>query len=170
MQHYLAQLLADLRAAHHNQPPPVDYRLLHSEYSHLPDEIAYVAEWENAPEQSFEELFGIPASAFPPEEKLTGEQMAQLVEAILELWRAWRMGTYLPEGAPPRLCYRVLTDFWRNEKIDYSSTGSSTLYLCNNDIPTCLWGEQFCECRDLVDDWDMDDFAGPSDEKSGMPF
>lgn len=156
MQRYLSQLLAELKAAHDMQPPPLDYRLLYPEYAHVPDEIAYVVEWEQAPEQSLEELFDIPADAFPPEEKLSEEQMAQLVEAILELWAAWRMHAEMPEGAPPRLCYRVLTDFWRNDKICYSSEGASILNLCNCNIPTCLWGEEFCECQYLEDDWDLD--------------
>ena len=152
MQAYLNQLLADLQAAEHRQPPPIDYRLLHPEYADVPDELAYVVEWEQAPEQSCEELFGIRAEAFPPVEKLTDEQAVQLAEAILKLWAAWNIYTDIPEGVPVRICYQVLTDFWRDETLCYVSEGRISLDLCSYDPQECPWGEAYCTCRELEEE------------------
>jgi len=157
MQAYIDQLLADLRERHDKQPPPVDYRLLHPQYADVPEELRYVVEWENAPEQTFEELFGISAEAFPPAEQLSETQMEAIVEGVLSLWKGWRMYATVPEKAPIASLYRVLTNYWREETICYVSEGDTHLEFCEYDTENCPWGSAHCTCKDFLDIDDSDE-------------
>ncbi len=149
MDQYLDQLIADLRERHDKQPPPVDYRLMHPQYADVPDELKYVVEWENAPRQSFSTLFGIPAEAFPPPEKLSDPQMERLLKAIFELWAAWRIfADLIPKGVSVATVYQVITDYWRNETISYISEGDTHLEFCSYDPQDCPWELKHCTCKD----------------------
>jgi hypothetical protein len=149
MDHYLDQLIADLRELHDKEPPPVDYRLLHPQYADVPDEIKYVVEWENAPQQSFFNLFGISPDIFPAPEQLSDSQMERLVKAILELWAAWRIfADLIPKQVPVSTVYQVVTDYWRNESIIYISEGSTHLEFCSYHPLDCPWKLEYCSCKE----------------------
>lgn len=152
MEKYLQQLTQELRAAHDRQPPRVDYRLFYPEYSHLPDELAYIAEWEQAPLRTLPDLFGIAAEQFPPDDRLTDQQCADLLDEILKLWQKWSIYTIFPDQAPARLCYRVITDIWREETMSWSSEGNMTIGMCTYHIPSCPWGREYCTCSEQDED------------------
>ena len=148
MDHYLDQLIADLLALHDKQPPPVDYRLLHPQYADVPDEMKYVVEWENAAQQSFSNLFGISAEAFPPPDQLSDSQMERLLKAILELWAAWHIfAELIPKQVPVGTVYQVVTDYWHNESINYISEGSTHLEFCSYQPLDCPWKLEYCTCK-----------------------
>ncbi|MBR9847742.1 MAG: hypothetical protein GYB35_17355, partial [Algicola sp.] len=100
MKRYVEQLLEDLHHAKDRKPEEPDYRLLKTGYEDLADDLKYIAAWENAPDQSMVELFGISPEAFPPSEKLTPGQQQQLVEGIFSLWRCWNISPTIPQEAP----------------------------------------------------------------------
>lgn len=150
MTRYLHQLLDELRAARGRRPPSVDYRLLHSEYGDVPDDLRYVVEWELAPERPLPDLFGIPAEAFPPPEQLSEEQAGQVVEGILELWRAWDIYADIPKGVPVPTVYRVLHRYWKEETIHWVSDGMITLEFCHYEPDECPWGKTYCTCTELL--------------------
>lgn len=156
MQHYLNQLLADLRDRHDKQPPPLDYRLLHPQYADVPDEMKYAVEWEQAPEQTFEQLLGLSADVFPPAEQLTETQMLALLEGICDLWAAWRIfpDPVLKE-VPVENAYRVVRVYWREQSIIYVSEGNTHLEFCHYEPAECPWGSAYCSCKDF--DYDVDE-------------
>lgn len=149
MHHYITHLLADLRDRHDKQPPPVDYRLLHPQYVDVPDEIKYVVEWENAPEQTFEALFDLSPEVFPPAEKLSGSQMQAVLEGVFALWAAWNIYPVLPDNIPVEILYGVVVNYWRNESIHYVSEGNLHLEFCSYDVNDCPWGSAYCTCKDF---------------------
>jgi len=146
MENYVKQLLKDLKQRHDKQPPKVDYRLLYPQYADLPDSIAYLAEWEMAPQVPIEKLFGIPPQAFPPVEKLHEGQMEEIVHGIIELWHQWNISVHIPEGVPIKIAYINLMDFWKNETMTYISEGHIAIDLCEYDISACPWPKEFCDC------------------------
>ncbi|MEN9611563.1 MAG: hypothetical protein RLZZ628_2377 [Bacteroidota bacterium] len=84
MQKYIGQLLADFEKAKQNLPEPINYSLLYPDHPAANTPMEYVIEWENAPEQSMSELFGISWEALPPVEKLTDEQVVLLHKGIVQ--------------------------------------------------------------------------------------
>ena len=148
IQPYINQLLAELRELHDKQPLPVNYRLLHPESAFLPEQYDAFIAHACAPEQSFEELFDLPAEAFPPPEKLSEQQMQALLDGILELWTAWRIYPEVPKGVPVVTFYRVVTDFWRNDTVAYASGYKRHFKLCNYKPKDCTWGHAYCACKD----------------------
>lgn len=135
------------------QPSSPDYRLLYPQYSDLPDEIAYIAEWEMARPTPVERLFGIPADRFPPTEKLNPEQMEKIVDGILDLWEAWRIYAHIPDGVSIDVVYKFLMHFWKDESITYVSEGNIHMDLCGYDIFNCPWSKEHCDClKDLPPD------------------
>lgn len=151
IQHYINQLLAELRDRHDKQPPPVDYRLLHPESALLPEKFdAFIAR-TCAPEQSFEELFDLPAEAFPPPEKLSEQQMQAVLDGILALWAAWRIYPEVPKGVPVATLYRVVADFWRKDIVSYASGYKLHFKLCDYKPKHCVWGSSaYCSCKDFI--------------------
>lgn len=146
MENYIHQLLEDLEKQYNMEPTSPDYRLLYPRYSDLPDEIAYIAEWEMARPTPVEELFNIPAHRFPPAEKLNQEQMERIITGILDLWEAWRITTSIPAGVPIEITYKFLIQFWKEESITFVSEGHIHMDLCDYDIFNCPWSKEYCEC------------------------
>jgi hypothetical protein len=159
MEKYITQLLSDLKTAQSNQPEKVDYKLLypdhpaaHPEYN---DALGHIIEWENAPDQKMDDLFGIKSDAFPPVEKLTRTQIKALIENILELWGSFNIAADLNE-APVELVYKILINYWKTETVQYISEGTMHLEFCHYDVNDCQWGSEYCSCKEF--EQDDDDF------------
>jgi hypothetical protein len=141
MQNYVNQLIQDLAAAKDNIPPPVNYALLYPDHPALDFGMDYIVEWEMAKEQSYADLFGIKAEQLPPDDRLTDEQIEQILNAINDLFYAYNIGTNENRSAPRRLFY--------NEPIQHVTEGMITIEFCNCDPEGCIWGEEYCTCKDL---------------------
>ena len=97
MKRYLAHLLADLEAAARCAPEPSSYAFrspFRDEDEEPRNEALHVRYVR------LNELFGLPAEAFPPVDRLTKIQVAELLDAIEKLWRAWRIRS--PTWTTPR--------------------------------------------------------------------
>lgn len=165
MEKYITQLLTDLKAAQSNQPQKVDYKLLHPDHPAAAPEyndiLGHLIEWEHAPEQKMDDLFGVNVEGFPPIEKLTTTQTQQLVEGILELWASFNIAADLQE-APIDLIYKVLINFWKTETVQYISEGTTHVEFCHYDVNDCQWGNEYCGCKDF--EQDDDDFEVSNNE------
>lgn len=186
MQQYIKQLLEDLKTAHKNQPPKVDYKALYPNHPaadpRYEGTLDYIIEWENAPSWKMDDLFGISANVFPPAEKLTAKQLQQLVEGIKELWLAFNMVPTLPTGStdeevfkqeeiPIDKLYYALLQFWKNDYVSYSFEEIIDIELCAYNIDYCFWGEEYCACRKHpYEDIDMDKFSSEKEDSDALPF
>ena len=87
MQKYVDQLVEILEEAHHNRPMP-RYLELPEDMECLRDVIDLEMSFEED-EKTMEAIFGVPKIYFPPENRLSDEQIRQLIESIIALWRAF---------------------------------------------------------------------------------
>jgi hypothetical protein len=169
MQKYITQLLADLKTAQSNQPEKVDYKLLYPDHPAADPEyndiLGHLIEWEHAPEQKMDDLFGIKIAAFPPVEKLTKTQVKALIDGILELWESFNIAADLNE-APPEVIYKILVDYWKNKTVQYISKGTVHVEFCHYDVNDCQWGSEYCGCKDF--EQDDDDFEMGGNDNSGI--
>ena len=92
MQKYVNQLLEMLQEAHNNRPAP-RYIELPEEMECLRDIIDMEMSMEED-EKTMENIFGVPQIYFPPESRLSDEQVRQLIQGILDLWRMFQYEEY----------------------------------------------------------------------------
>jgi hypothetical protein len=112
MQKYVDQLLEIMQEAYHNRPAP--------RYLELPESMEYlrdVIDMEMSLEEdehTMETIFGIPQNYFPPENRLSNEQIRQLIDGILSLWREFHYAAVFRNGEfSEREQYTKLVECWK---------------------------------------------------------
>jgi hypothetical protein len=163
MQNYVSQLLSDMKAAEKNLPTNVDYSLLHPEHPAADAGLNFIIEYEMSPRHTMDDLFGIKAEQFPPEAKLTDEQIEQLTDAILQLWAAFNILADFPDVVPLRTLYTVLLKRWTEETTQYVSEGHIHLEFCDYEPERCPWGNDYCTCKEFANE-SMKDFKPIDDD------
>ncbi|MFA7445113.1 MAG: hypothetical protein WCY89_04140 [Flavobacteriaceae bacterium] len=118
MQTYINQLLEILNEAHNNRPAP--------RYLELPEEMEClrdVIEWEMSigqEEPIMENLLGVPQHYFPPENRLTDDQIKQLTAGIVELWKVFHFVPDFRKGEfDERQQYTKLVEKWKDKVPDF---------------------------------------------------
>jgi hypothetical protein len=160
MQNYISQLLNDLAAAKNNpRPGTVDYALLYPDHPAYAYGLDYIVAWEMAPQYKMDDLFGIKAEQLPPADKLTDEQAAQLIKAILELWVVFNLVVDSDRDAPPLVFYNVLVDYWATTRVEYDTEKKYEIDLCSYNTDLCIWGSAYCTCEDFEEDEDLTNAA-----------
>jgi hypothetical protein len=141
MERYTQQLLELLKSAHDNRPTP--------SYLELPEEmeaLRSVIELEKSiesEEQTMESIFGVPQISFPPENRLTDEQIRQIKAGIIELWQAFNYEADFRKGEfNERQQYTKLIEKWKETVPVYRGTN----------------GTWHLEMYDYEDEWEEDDF------------
>ena len=149
MQNYVNQLLEMLQEAHGNRPAP-RYFELPEEMECLRDVIDLEMSMEKGEEYTLESIFGVPKIYFPPENRLSDEQIRQLIQGILELWNVFHYEAVFRKGEfTEREQYTKLVDQW--EKSHPVLRGTS--------------GTWFIELFDYDLNWDEDEGRYLSDEE-----
>lgn len=148
MQKYINQVLEIMQNAKGNRPSP--------RYMELPKEMEYlrdIIEIERSLEEdehTMESIFGVPQMYFPPENRLTDEQIGQLKTGIIELWRAFHYEADFRKGEfNERQQYTKLVEKWKEHVPVFR--GSS--------------GEWHIEMFDYEDYWDEDEMRYLSEEE-----
>ena len=112
MQKYVDQLLEMLQEAHNNRPAP-RYIELPEELECLRDVIDMEMSMEED-EQTMENIFGVQQIYFPPENRLSDEQVRQLIQGILDLWRVFQYEADFRRGEfTEREQYTKLVEQWK---------------------------------------------------------
>jgi hypothetical protein len=159
MQAYINQLLADIKAAEtRDRPTKPDYKILYPEHPaadpQYGGELDHIIEWEMGVGYGAEALFGIPKIAFPPSEKLDKTQIADLCEAILNLWSAYRILLTYPDDGDKAVLYAYLITEWGGGNFPLMpENGICGKETCDYNPDGCIWGEQ-CTCKDF-EAWEM---------------
>lgn len=167
MQRYVTQLLEDLEKAKDHQPPPVDYSILYPDHPAAEYGLDHIIEWEHAEEWKMDDLFGISAVAFPPESKLSEAEISALAQGIVSLWQSFNIYLHIPDKRiPARTIYQVLLNYWSDEPTQYVSQGMLHLDLCEYEPETCIWGVDYCTCKELI----VDEMEGKHNEINGDEF
>ena len=120
MQRYVEQLIEELRAARslHIEPPLVD---LDDEFMQIPA-IRAAEEYLAGPVGTLATIFKIDRKHFPPDNRLSDEQVILIASEILSLLMAHRFVADLPENIEPRDAYNALLRHW-DEQVSYVSDG-----------------------------------------------
>lgn len=127
MNHYITQLLEILQEAQNNRPLP-RYLELPEEMEDLRD-IMEIEKSLEEDEQTMESIFGVPQIYFPPENRLTDEQVRQLISGILELWRAFHYEADFRKGEyDERQQYTKLVEKWK-EHVPVFRGSNGTWYI-----------------------------------------
>jgi hypothetical protein len=169
MQNYVNQLLADMVAAKKNLPAEINYTLLYPDHPAYKFGLDYIVEWEMSPSYTMDELFGIKAEQLPPAEKLTDEQIAQLLKGIYDLWQAFNYSPDSEFHAPPRVFYTVIKNYWATQSVQYEKYTLIELDFCSHNTDLCVWGNDYCKCKDEVSET-MEDYksTGNSELEQGI--
>ena len=142
MQQYIEQIIGDLQKAKRNLPP--DPKLgTEKTYKEFEEKMFAL---ETAPDIPAKQLYGVSYEELPPAEKLTNEQMQQLIDAIAELFEARNYGVDTPENVPINLLYEVMRDEFKGD-IHYMPGFSSDFDFCINWCPDCKILD-YCEYRE----------------------
>jgi hypothetical protein len=164
MQNYINQLLADMAAAKNNLPADINYAALYPDHPAYKFGLDYIVEWEMAPSYKMGELFGIEAEQLPPADKLTDEQIGQLLKGIYDLWQAFN---YFPDSefdAPPRVFYSVIKNYWATQSVQYEKYTFIEFDFCSYNKNLCVWGNDYCKCKDDVFET-MEDYKSTGDSE-----
>lgn len=146
---YLAHLLDGLRSRHGIFPEAPDIRALAPDPG-FPDVMESSMMYLYGPEYPMEELFGIPAAAFPPLVQLTEDQAAALAQAILDLWNSVNLEADLPPRIPLFLAYPELVRRWEGDPVSIVRDGSIHLEFCSYKPASCPWPGQYCMCKEFA--------------------
>lgn len=148
MQNYINQLLEILQEAQNNRPEP-RYFELSEEMEPLRDMIELEMSIE-LEEPIMENLLGVPQNYFPPENRLTDEQIRQLTKGIVELWLVFHFVPDFRNGEfNERQQYTKLVESWKENVPDYR--GSNGFWVL--------------EMFDYELNWDEDEMRYLSDEE-----
>ncbi len=114
MQRYIEQLIEILREAKSNRPSSRHLDWL-KEMEALRDVIELEISLEEGG-QTMESILGVPQIYFPPENRLTDEQINQLKEGILELWHKFHYEADFRKGEfNERQQYTKLVEHWKKD-------------------------------------------------------
>ena len=139
MQTYVNQLLETLQEAYNNRPAP-RYLELSEEDECLRDIIDFEISMEEE-ERTMESIFGVPQIYFPPEDRLSNEQIRQLLQGILELWHVFHYEADFREGEfSEREKYTKLVEQWKETFPVFRAT-NGTYHIEMYDHET-YWDEE----------------------------
>lgn len=165
MEKYLAQLIEDLRAKH---KPPAEPTPPTFGDDFDPDELFEDVEryMSGAYEQRIGDVLDLFPEQFPPAERLSPQQMLQLVQAYHDLLFSWNISTDLPEGLSIQTAYRLLVSTLERE-VYLSEDGFVTIEFCTYDSENCPYAE-VCRCDEEYEE--MKKSMKKDDEDDDMPF
>ena len=141
MQRYIEQLIGDFKEAKKRVPPNPELETIESQKEFNEKMFAI----ETAPDIPAKELFGIAYEEIPPPEKLTDEQIQQLMEAMTDMLTAFNFYIELPEKVPLKLQYKLIRDIFA-EEIHYMPGFTHHYDFCSGWCPDC-------EILEYCDSW-----------------
>lgn len=150
LQYYIEQLLADIEAVQYT-------RQENTREKGGPISAVQMETYLTFKLGSFYEmktLFGIDPIVFPPFERLSERQVMLLIEAILKLWKSFKIEATTPNFIPTHLLYKVVIQAWKHQEVPYLERGVYHLEFCDYQPIVCPWGKQYCVCKQLQAEWE----------------
>ena len=98
------------------------------------------------------DLIGLPAEAFPPENRLTDLQVIELVESIDDLWTSWLLHWEIPFNLPLRKQYTALVKEFNGAPIAYHPEDGGEIHICQfHQGKECPFqpNDSHCNCREM---------------------
>jgi hypothetical protein len=145
MEEYIKQLITDLEAAQDITVPPLSY-----------------GDGENMSKTSIERLSGLEKVCFPPVERLSHQQLQELVNAMVAFVESKNYVVNLPKELPLERFYQKLLGKWTDE-IEQVESGLLGLIFCPENLDDCDMHE-FCSCCFEGDPADIPFYDGIYDD------
>ena len=155
IQRYIDQLISDLRAARLSEPPKMT--------APEDDIVAFMDEIENAPIKPPKTTFGVSYEELPPAERLSPEQMQQVVTEMVLTIESFGMSVDFQPGLPMALKYKLLRETFKDE---LHCTPGWHLDFCTGHCPCCL---QLDYCQSGQELWTPSELKKYRDENPNDP-
>lgn len=134
MEKYINQLIELLREAQHRRPAPRKLDLP-EDMKGLEDIIDMEMSMQEE-EHTMEQIFGVEQYNFPPEARLSDEQVRTLTKEIFDLWHAFNYKAVARKGEfTEREIYTKLVDYWK-EPVPLFRGTNGTWYIELYDYET----------------------------------
>lgn len=155
MKRYIEQLISDLKDAERYVPVQKKQTdMTENEFMEDLYEIDRITDKE--PSEPMYNIFGIDPKYLPPVERLTVDQAQLLTMKILELWAAFNIDAVYPENFPLEKLYPLLIKKFK-EPFIYFPMGHTGVKFCHYEPEECPFGQEYCDCKDIVAEWEQDD-------------
>lgn len=105
---------------------------------------------EDRAELSMFHHFDLDEHQFPPPERLTEQQLEQLVFNLHRLWNAFNFTAIVPENAPARVVYPILLKRMLKPTMVLQH-GHIGVEFCHYEPTDCLF-KTYCSCNDMLMD------------------
>lgn len=163
MQKYISQLLSDIEYARVNLSLPFTEKQTDFLYW-----ISDEEEERTAPVRNLQEWTGITAEMMPPAERLSSEQMNQVLEALKKLLDACNWSFVLQTRAPENIQYETIRqNFDQEVKIKQSHHGFFAVCKEDTTHKECSLG-LYCQCAFYADLFSgfIDEDLTPEEERA----
>lgn len=151
MQHYISQLIEDLQSAHRKEqnvkPTPQEETF----ESYIADVERFIS---GVDFEYISSILGLEEIQFPPIERLTDEQMSNVISAFEACLASWNVCLDIPENLPISLQYKLYIGTLA-QKINTVDYGTIHLETCSYNTDICQLGE-YCHCTAFEDDYPDD--------------
>jgi len=145
MQRYIEQIIEDLQNAKKNVKVEPDFAKM--DYPEFEEKMLEIEESPNIP---CKKIFGVSYEELPPPDKLTDNQMNQLIDAIADMWAEFGIDAIYPKGISLKLKYDLVKDTFVDD-FHYMPGWQLTHDFCIGYCPDC---KIFDLCENRIDDWD----------------
>lgn len=164
MEKYIKHLIADLKIAAENAPVhKTPEEMSENEFMDNLEEIDRIV--TSDPKYNMYDVFGLESDIFPPVEKLTTKQAISLADEILQLWEAYYIESLYPEDFPMEKLYPLLIAKFK-EPFLYFPMGITGVEFCEYEPSECPFGEEYCMCKDEIDDYQIEDMFNENNNQS----
>ena len=117
--------------------------------SNFEETIAEMEKWLAGEEKySMFSEFGLLPEQFPPQDRLSEQEVYGLVEVIRRLWAAFNFTAVVPNGVPARELYPILLERML-EACTVMDNGHIGIEFCDYEPERCPFGEEYCSCKQL---------------------
>ncbi len=142
MQHYLSQLISDMRLAVKRAP-----RTGKEEF-----DPEVMMELEESEEKPMGYWLGFNKEQFPPSERLNDDQLKLMANEFEQLWAAYSFYPDFPEGLPAKRRYELMRDYIDHPTQYWPGGWEHHFEFCHYDPAHCPFGSEFCRCKEWEDD------------------
>lgn len=136
MQNYINQLIDDFKKAEENPVPETDFGETYEDFEKTMLEI------ETAENMPSEKIIGISYEELPPADRMTDEQIQNLLEAMLNSLSAKGTDVTFPgNGVPVKLAYTELREHFKE---GFRASPGWVIDFCDGWCPDCAF-VNYCE-------------------------